>query len=94
MADVIAALNKPTLVIVHNKPLAGQLYGEFKEFFLENAVEYFASYYIGWILQHNSEVYMAVLTFKVAVIEEYKPKRAVSNSLEFKKVEKRYLQEV
>ena len=45
MANVIAALNKPTLVIAHNKTLAGQLYGEFKEFFSENAVEYFVSYY-------------------------------------------------
>ena len=45
MANVIAALNLPTLVISHNKTLAGQLYGEFKEFFPENAVEYFVSYY-------------------------------------------------
>ena len=45
MANVIEQLNKPTLVIAHNKTLAGQLYGEFKEFFPENAVEYFVSYY-------------------------------------------------
>ena len=45
MANVIQALNKPTLVIAHNKTLAAQLYGEFKEFFPENAVEYFVSYY-------------------------------------------------
>lgn len=45
MANIIQALNKPTLVIAHNKTLAGQLYGEFKEFFPENAVEYFVSYY-------------------------------------------------
>ncbi|MCR4891369.1 MAG: excinuclease ABC subunit UvrB [Lachnospiraceae bacterium] len=45
MANVIARLNKPTLVIAHNKTLAGQLYSEFKEFFPENAVEYFVSYY-------------------------------------------------
>ena len=45
MANVIAALNKPTLIIAHNKTLAGQLYGEMKEFFPENAVEYFVSYY-------------------------------------------------
>ena len=45
MANVIAALNKPTLVLAHNKTLAAQLYGEFKEFFPENAVEYFVSYY-------------------------------------------------
>ena len=45
MANVIAALNKPTLILAHNKTLATQLYGEFKEFFPENAVEYFVSYY-------------------------------------------------
>ena len=45
MANVIQALNKPTLVIAHNKTLAAQLYSEFKEFFPENAVEYFVSYY-------------------------------------------------
>ncbi len=45
MANVIAALGRPTLVIAHNKTLAAQLYGEFKEFFPENAVEYFVSYY-------------------------------------------------
>lgn len=45
MANVIQALNKPTLVIAHNKTLAAQLYGEFKEFFPDNAVEYFVSYY-------------------------------------------------
>ena len=45
MANIIAALNKPTLIIAHNKTLAGQLYGEMKEFFPENAVEYFVSYY-------------------------------------------------
>ena len=45
MANVIAKLNKPTLILAHNKTLATQLYGEFKEFFPENAVEYFVSYY-------------------------------------------------
>ena len=45
MANVTQALNKPTLIISHNKTLAGQLYGEMKEFFPENAVEYFVSYY-------------------------------------------------
>ena len=45
MANVIEKLNRPTLVIAHNKTLAAQLYGEFKEFFPENAVEYFVSYY-------------------------------------------------
>ena len=45
MANVIQQINKPTLVIAHNKTLAAQLYGEFKEFFPDNAVEYFVSYY-------------------------------------------------
>ena len=45
MANVIQQLQKPTLVIAHNKTLAAQLYGEFKEMFPENAVEYFVSYY-------------------------------------------------
>ena len=45
MANVIQQINKPTLVIAHNKTLAAQLYGEFKEFFPNNAVEYFVSYY-------------------------------------------------
>lgn len=45
MSNVIEQVNKPTLVIAHNKTLAGQLYSEFKEFFPENAVEYFVSYY-------------------------------------------------
>lgn len=45
MANVIQAMNKPTLVLAHNKTLAAQLYGEFKEFFPKNAVEYFVSYY-------------------------------------------------
>lgn len=45
MANIIEQINKPTLVIAHNKTLAAQLYGEFKEFFPENAVEYFVSYY-------------------------------------------------
>ena len=45
MANVIAQVNKPTLILTHNKTLAGQLYSEFKEFFPENAVEYFVSYY-------------------------------------------------
>src|SRR5204863_1254687 len=45
MAQVIAKVNRPTLVMVHNKTLAAQLYQEFKHFFPENAVEYFVSYY-------------------------------------------------
>ena len=45
MANVIQQLNKPTIIIAHNKTLAAQLYGEFKEFFPHNAVEYFVSYY-------------------------------------------------
>src|SRR5690606_10138487 len=45
MANVIAKVEKPTLVLAHNKTLAAQLYAEFKQFFPENAVEYFVSYY-------------------------------------------------
>ena len=45
IANVIANVNKPALVIAHNKTLAAQLYGEFKELFPENAVEFFVSYY-------------------------------------------------
>ena len=45
MANIIQKVQKPTLVLAHNKTLAGQLYSEFKEFFPENAVEYFVSYY-------------------------------------------------
>lgn len=45
MANIIQALNKPTLILAHNKTLAAQLYGEFKEYFPENSVEYFVSYY-------------------------------------------------
>jgi len=45
IANVIANVNKPTLVLSHNKTLAAQLYGEFKSFFPHNAVEYFVSYY-------------------------------------------------
>lgn len=45
MANIIENVNKPTLILAHNKTLAAQLYGEFKEFFPENAVEYFVSYY-------------------------------------------------
>ena len=45
IANVIKEVNRPTLVLAHNKTLAGQLYSEFKEFFPNNAVEYFLSYY-------------------------------------------------
>ncbi len=45
ISNVIAKVNKPTLILSHNKTLAGQLYGEMKEFFPHNAVEYFVSYY-------------------------------------------------
>ncbi len=47
MANVIQQLNKPTLILAHNKTLAAQLYSEMKEFFPNNAVEYFVSYYSG-----------------------------------------------
>jgi len=46
MANVIKEINMPTIILAHNKTLAGQLYSEFKEFFPENSVEYFISYYI------------------------------------------------
>ena len=60
MANIIAALNKPTLVIAHNKTLAGQLYSEFKEFFPENAVEYFVSdYYQPEAYIPSSDTYIA-----------------------------------
>ena len=45
VSNVVNEINKPTLVMAHNKTLAGQLYSEFKEFFPDNAVEYFVSYY-------------------------------------------------
>src|SRR6187402_3478676 len=45
VANVVAKLNRPTIVLCHNKTLAAQLYGEFKHFFPQNAVEYFISYY-------------------------------------------------
>ncbi|MEM6725459.1 MAG: DEAD/DEAH box helicase family protein, partial [Bacteroidota bacterium] len=45
MANVIANTNRPTLILTHNKTLTAQLYGEFKQFFPDNAVEYFVSYY-------------------------------------------------
>ena len=45
MANIVQEVNRPTLVLAHNKTLAAQLYAEFKEFFPENAVEYFVSYY-------------------------------------------------
>ena len=45
IANAIAQVNRPTLILSHNKTLAAQLYGEFKQFFPENAVEYFISYY-------------------------------------------------
>ena len=54
MANIIQQIQKPTLIIAHNKTLAGQLYGEFKEFFPENAVEYFVSYYD----YHQPEAYV------------------------------------
>ena len=57
MANVIQQLNKPTLIIAHNKTLAAQLYGEFKEFFPNNAVEYFVSYYDYY--QPSSDTYIA-----------------------------------
>ena len=75
MANVIAALNKPTLIISHNKTLAGQLYGEMKEFFPENAVEYFVSQhekvtkqvvFCGmWVVEHPDVVEVVVVRVQV-----------------------------
>ena len=56
VANVIAQVNKPTLVMTHNKTLTAQLYGEFKEFFPDNAVEYFVSYYD----YYQPEAYLSV----------------------------------
>ena len=75
MANVIQALNKPTLIIAHNKTLAAQLYGEFKEFFPENAVEYFVSQhekvtkqvvFCGmWVVEHPDVVEAVVVRVQV-----------------------------
>ena len=75
MANVIQALNKPTLIIAHNKPLAVQLYGEFKEFFPENAVEYFVSQHEkvtkqvvfcgAWVVEHPDVVEGVVVRVQV-----------------------------
>ena len=56
MANVIANTQRPTLVLTHNKTLVAQLYGEFKQFFPENAVDYFVSYYD----YYQPEAYMPV----------------------------------
>lgn len=58
MANIIQKVQKPTLVLAHNKTLAGQLYSEFKEFFPENNVEYFVSYYG----QHQKPHYLAIFS--------------------------------
>ena len=75
MANVIAQLNKPTLVLAHNKTLAAQLYGEMKEFFPENAVEYFVSQhekvtkqvvFCGmWVVEHPDVVEAVVVRVQV-----------------------------
>ena len=75
MANVIAQLNKPTLVLAHNKTLAAQLYGEMKEFFPENAVEYFVSQdkmvtkwvlLCGeWVVEHPDVVEVVVVRVQV-----------------------------
>ena len=75
MANVIARLNKPTLVLAHNKTLAAQLYGEMKEFFPENAVEYFVSQqtevekqvvFCGmWVVEHPDVVEVVVVRVQV-----------------------------
>ena len=61
MANIIEQVQKPTLVISHNKTLAAQLHGEFKEFFPDNAVEYFVSYYD----YYQPEVWEAPLTMRI-----------------------------
>ena len=76
-ANVIAQINKPTLVLSHNKTLAAQLYGEFKNFFPENAVEYFVSYYD----YYQPEAYLpATDTFieKDLTITSRRPERSVA----------------
>ena len=75
MANVIQQLNKPTLIIAHNKTLAAQLYGEFKEFFPNNAVEYFVSQhekvtkqvvFCGmWVVEHPDVVEVVVVRVQV-----------------------------
>ena len=72
MANVIEQLNKPTLVIAHNKTLAGQLYAEFKEFFPENAVEYFVSQYAeenGYTRYSNDDKYKRQILYLKRVIK-------------------------
>ena len=71
MANVIQKLQKPTLVIAHNKTLAAQLYGEFKEFFPENAVEYFVSYYETIIFSMLSGFKMPIL-YGICGMDKYK----------------------
>ena len=75
MANVIQQLNKPTLILAHNKTLAAQLYGEMKEFFPENAVEYFVSQnkkatkqvvFCGmWVVEHPDVVELVVVRVQV-----------------------------
>lgn len=75
MANVIQELNKPTLIIAHNKTLAAQLYGEFKEFFPNNAVEYFVSQHEKvtkwvvfcsvWVVEHPDVVEVEVVKVQV-----------------------------
>eukprot|EP01136_Pigoraptor_vietnamica_P024300 Opistho-1_new@77219 len=66
VANMITQLNRPTLILSHNKTLAAQLYGEFKQFFPENAVEYFVSYYDyyqpeAFIASTNTPMYSALI---------------------------------
>ena len=61
MANIIEQVQKPTLVISHNKTLAAQLHGEFKEFFPENAVEYFVSQSAGVILKLNFFIFSLII---------------------------------
>ena len=57
MANIIQAVQRPTLVLAHNKTLAAQLYSEFKDFFPNNAVEYFVSYYV----YYQPEAYLSLI---------------------------------
>ena len=69
MANVIQQLQKPTLIIAHNKTLAAQLYSEFKEFFPKNAVEYFVSYYE----KQNKPLLILYIVFCVERMDEIMP---------------------
>ena len=68
IANVIKEVNKPTLVLAHNKTLAGQLYAEFKELFPNNHVEYFVSYYDGHLTPRYLALFSAIKSRKMSKI--------------------------